>query len=106
MSVCLCALKLCNNQNDSSGARDGHAKAGAGGGAKKKGGTGEKATGGDEQTPETHRPGGENARKTESTGRKQKQNISLNIKNDLSWCHIYIKDHFTFSFPEPSCFHS
>lgn len=54
------------------GARDGIAKAGSGGGEKKKGRAGEKASGGDKQTTETYRPRSEAQRKTEVTGKKRK----------------------------------
>lgn len=75
-------LKLFTNWNDSPGARNGHTEAGTGGGAAKKGRTGEKASGGDKQAAKTHRTRGETARKTEGTGKKSKT-LSLSLMNDL-----------------------
>lgn len=79
--MCAFILKLFTNRNDSPGARNGRAEAGTGGGAEKKGRTGEKASGGDKQAAKTHRTRGETARKTEGTGEKSKI-LSFSLMND------------------------
>lgn len=74
-------FNLVNDSNSSLGSRDGSAKTGAGRGEEKKGGPGEKTTGGDQQTAEAHRPGGETERETEGTGTSKK--LHRDIKG---WC--------------------
>lgn len=76
----------------SSGARDGHEEAGAGGGAAEEGGPGEEAAGGDEQAAEADRAGGEAAGEAESAGRKGKKQLRSRVirvpEEPCTRCHL------------------